>query len=176
LDFEPGTQYSYSNSGYNLLAAIVEKVTGQSFVAWTDKNIFEPLNMGSTHFLDNNGKIIKGLAYSYYSNNNQFFKQPDVLTAYGSSSLYSSVDDLSKWVIHFTGALNAGDPVFKRIIEKGSLSDGQIVNYGFGVELGVDESGSTTITHTGPGQAIGPLSECIRRSICQLLDYPMQMT
>lgn len=96
LDFEPGSQYSYSNTGYNLLAAIVEKVTGKSFRAWTDENIFNPLAMNSSHFQDDYTRIIKNLAYSYSQDGAEVKKVPGELTAYGSSSLFTSLEDLCK--------------------------------------------------------------------------------
>src|SRR5690606_10748711 len=52
LDFPPGTKYGYSNTGYNLLALVVEKVTGLSFSEWTRRHIFEPLGMRNTRFVD----------------------------------------------------------------------------------------------------------------------------
>src|SRR6516164_6007835 len=100
LDFEPGSRYSYSNTGFNLLAAIVEKVSGRSFREWTDSVIFKPLGMNSSHFLDDPYIIIKNLAYSYHWENSNLKKELNALTAYGSSSLFTSVDDLCKWVIH----------------------------------------------------------------------------
>jgi len=58
LDFSPGEEHSYSNTGYNLLAAIVAKVTKQSFRAWTDANLFQPLEMKHTHFCDDSDEIV----------------------------------------------------------------------------------------------------------------------
>ena len=59
LNYEPGTAYSYSNTGYNLLAEIVEIVTGNSFREWTDANIFKPLGMTNSHFHDDYEMILK---------------------------------------------------------------------------------------------------------------------
>ena len=65
LDFAPGEESQYSNTGYNLLAAIVAKVTGQSFRAWTDANLFRPLGMKATHVSDAPAKIVPDRALSY---------------------------------------------------------------------------------------------------------------
>ena len=59
LNFEPGTAFLYSNTGYNLLAEIVEKITGDTFREWTDANIFKPLAMTNTHFHDDHEMIVK---------------------------------------------------------------------------------------------------------------------
>lgn len=101
LDFEPGSEHFYSNTGYNVLAAIIEKVTGKTFRDWTNENIFKPLGMDASFFLDDSRKVIPGLASSYYPDNGVFVKSTDILTAYGSSSLYTSVNDLAKWAIAF---------------------------------------------------------------------------
>ena len=104
LDFAPGSKYSYSNTGYNLLAVIVEKVSGKPFPQWVKENIFIPLNMNSSLVMDNHQKVIKHLATSYYGNGDGAGKINDALIAYGSSSIYTTVEDLSKWVIHFQQA------------------------------------------------------------------------
>jgi CubicO group peptidase (beta-lactamase class C family) len=148
LDFEPGSEHSYSNTGYNVLAAVVEKVTGKSFCEWTSENIFKPLGMAATFFLDDSRKVIPGLASSYYLDNNSFVKSTDILTAYGSSSLYSSVDDLDKWAINFEKAINAKEPVYMRMLEGTMLNNGTKISYGFGLES-EDYNGYKSIVHTG---------------------------
>ncbi len=151
LDFEPGAKYSYSNTGYNLLAAIVEKTTGKTFREWTDENIFRPLQMGSSHFQDDYTRIINNPAYSYEREGDGFRKIPGELTAFGSSSLFTSVDDLCKWVIHFQQCIDSGDPVYKRMLGQGILNSGDTVHYGYGLATGEDR-GLKTISHTGGWQ------------------------
>lgn len=148
LDFEPGSEYQYSNTGYNLLAAIVEKVSGKSFREYTDSAIFQPLGMLSTHFLDDKGTLMPNLAYSYQTDGKNYVKIINVLTAYGSSSLYTSVDDLTKWMIHFQQQLNLKNPVYTRMIEKSQLNNGKVNDYGFGLSIETDR-GLKTISHTG---------------------------
>ncbi len=70
------------------------------------------------------------------------------LTAYGSSSLFTSVEDLSKWAIHFSKSVAAGNPVFMQMLEDGTLNSGGKVKYGYGLGYGSDE-GFRTISHTG---------------------------
>src|SRR3712207_9586810 len=60
LNFEPGSAYLYSNSGYTLLAEIVERVSGQTFAEFTRKSIFEPLGMNDTQFVSDHDKVVKG--------------------------------------------------------------------------------------------------------------------
>lgn len=149
LDFDPGTTFSYSNTGYNLLAAIVEKVTVQPFPTWAQAHIFKPMQMSSSFFLSDDSKLIRNEAYSYApDNNNQYVKLQNVLTAYGSSSLYTNIDDLSKWVMYLDKGIAMNDPVYTRMLEAGILDNGSKTNYGFGLEIG-DYEGLKTISHTG---------------------------
>ncbi|GGE51676.1 hypothetical protein GCM10011413_17530 [Pedobacter psychrotolerans] len=149
LDFDPGTAYSYSNTGYNLLAAILEKVTSQSFTAWTDKHIFKRMGMSKSFFLSDDSKLIRNEAYSYSTDaSSKFTKLQNVLTAYGSSSLYTNINDLTKWVINLQAGILMNDPVYTRMLETGSLNSGTKINYGFGLEVGEDQ-GRRTVSHTG---------------------------
>jgi CubicO group peptidase (beta-lactamase class C family) len=148
LDFEPGAKYSYSNTGYNLLALIVEKVTKQTFREWTDAHIFSPLQMTSSHFQDDYSKITKNMAYSYWRDGNEFHKEMTGLTALGSSSLFTNVDDLCKWVINFSNRVDAKDPIYLRMLEDGVMNNGDKTRYGYGLALG-DLGGMKTVDHTG---------------------------
>jgi CubicO group peptidase (beta-lactamase class C family) len=148
LDFEPGTHYSYSNTGYNMLALIVERVSGKSFREWTDTNIFTPLQMTHSHFLDDHSRLIKNMAYSYQKENDEYRKSMTGLTAMGSSSLFTNVEDLCKWVIHFDQQVIARNPVYLRMLEDDVLSNGKKTNYGFGLALG-EAGGLRTVNHTG---------------------------
>lgn len=151
LDFEPGERYSYSNTGYNLLAAIVEKVSGQPFSKWTEARIFKPLNMKVSWFQDDYTRPVKNLAYSYTKKDDRFVKIPGSLTAYGSSSLFTSVEDLSKWVIHFDQEIAAKNPVYTNMLQNGGLNNGDKVEYAFGLSRNV-EGGLKTVSHTGGWQ------------------------
>jgi CubicO group peptidase (beta-lactamase class C family) len=148
LDFEPGSEYAYCNTGYNVLAAVVEKVTGKSFGDWANQNIFKPLKMDSSFFLEDSRKVIPNLACSYYIDNGIIVKSNDILTAYGSSSLYTSVTDLSKWVINLQRAIDAKEAVYLRMLEGATLNNERKVSYGFGLETD-DYNGYKSIVHTG---------------------------
>lgn len=147
LDFEPGSKYQYSNTGYNLLAAIVQKVTGKTLPVWADENIFKPFQMNSSQVLTDYSKVIKNVAGSYYQDNG-FHKANDMLTAWGSSSIFTTVEDLAKWVIRFQKGLDDKDPVFMRMIETDKLNNGEKNNYAYGNEI-IDDQGLTNINHTG---------------------------
>ena len=149
LNFTPGDEYDYTNTGYNLLVKIAERVTGQSFRAWTDEHIFRPLGMKNSHFHDEHNEIVTNLAYSYYpAGNGSFRKAPCNVTAIGSSSLYSTASDLAKWLQNLMDAKVGGRAVIDRMMERGTLNDGGTVNYGFGLALG-EYRGMKVIEHGG---------------------------
>lgn len=89
LNFTPGSEFSYSNSNYNLLAKIIEVVTNTSYVSWMHANIFIPLGMENTYFMESNNVKEKAIANSYYYNGKTFLPFSNNLNAPGSSSLMS---------------------------------------------------------------------------------------
>jgi len=101
LDFTPGQQYQYNNSGYALLAEIVSQVTKQEFNVWMKNNIFNPLNMKSTFVLDNYQQIIKNRAYSYESKYMGLKNTPSNKSYFGAVNVYSTAADLSKWLRNY---------------------------------------------------------------------------
>ena len=101
LNFETGTAYSYSNTGYTLLAEIVSKVSGQSFSEFTRKNIFDPLGMPNTQFIDDYHKVIKNSAYSYEKKDGKYVKVALSYSNPGPSGLMTTVEDLAKWTANF---------------------------------------------------------------------------
>ena len=149
LNFESGEAFLYSNTGYNLLAEIVETVTGDSFREWTDIHIFKPLGMTHSHFHDDYEMILKNRAYSYQAVENEGFKHAvNNTTALGSSSLYSTVEDLAKWILNLETAHIGGQTVIEQMHQRGVLNDGEQINYAFGLNIG--EYGSLkTVGHSG---------------------------
>jgi CubicO group peptidase (beta-lactamase class C family) len=149
LNFEPGAEYSYSNTGYNMLAEVVTRVTGQSFREWTDENIFQPLGMTNTHFHDDHTEVVSNRAYGYHrTSSGQFHALPNSLTALGSSSLYTTIEDLAKWVINFEEKSVGGVAVIDRMTQPGVLNSGDQISYAFGLGFG-RYRGLTTVSHGG---------------------------
>ena len=149
LNFEPGAEFLYSNTGYNLLAEIVETVTGDSFGTWTDANIFKPLAMTDTHFHDDHEMILKNRAYSYQAVENGGFKHAiNNTTALGSSSLYSTVEDLAKWILNFDDTCIGERTVIEQMHQRGVLNNGEQIDYAFGLNIG-GYRGLKTVGHSG---------------------------
>ena len=149
LNFEPGAEFLYSNSGYNLLAEIVETVTGDSFPEWTDTHIFEPLGMTNSHFHDDHEMILKNRAYSYQAVENGGFKHAvNNTTALGSSSLYSTVEDLAKWIMNFDDTRIGEQTVIEQMHQRCVLNNGEQTDYAFGLNIG-EYRGLKTVGHSG---------------------------
>ena len=149
LNFEPGEEYSYSNTGYTLLAEIVARVTGQSFREWTTTNIFKPLGMTGTHFHDDHTEIVKNRASSYTPDKKGGFRNVvSNLTVVGSSSLFSTVEDMSKWIKNFDEGQVGGTAVLDQMFETGVLNNGKKLNYAFGLVMG-EYRGIKTVHHSG---------------------------
>ena len=98
LDFEPGTKFSYDNSGYILLGYIIEKVTGKSYAANLQENIFGPLGMKDSGY-DDFAQVIHHRASGYERHEGNVLNAPylDMSLPYAAGSLYSTVDDLLIW-------------------------------------------------------------------------------
>lgn len=149
LNFLPGSEYRYSNTGYNILVKIITQVTGQSFRAWTDQNIFQPLEMEHTFFLDNHNEVIPNRATGYYQgDNDQYHVVPNNLTAVGSSSLFSTTTDLARWVNHLMYPPEAFKPVVERMLETEALHNGDPNSYAYGINVG-EFRGTEWISHSG---------------------------
>jgi CubicO group peptidase (beta-lactamase class C family) len=114
LEFRPGEKFHYSNSGYFLLGAIIEKVSGQSYESFLKEAIFDPLGMKDTGY-DHHATVIPGRAAGYNLNRNGLVNAPylDMSQPYAAGSLYSTVEDLARW----DRALNDG-----KLITKGSYA------------------------------------------------------
>lgn len=148
LNYEPGTEYSYSNTGYNLLAEIIQRVEGVSFREWTDQNIFQPLGMEQTLFLDNHTETISNRAQGYRSTDEgTYTATPNNLMALGSSSMYSTTTDLSKWVMHLMTS-GGKRPVVDRMFTRGVLNNGTEITYAFGLSV-TEYQGAPWISHSG---------------------------
>lgn len=134
LNFTPGTEFSYSNSNYNLLAKIVEAVTDKSFESWVHDNIFVPLGMENTYFVNNNlnENIV---ANSYYFDGNKYVPFANNLNAYGSSSIMSSTVDMLKWLTNFNCKILGGNDAINKITQKGNLNNSKTIDYGYGLYL-----------------------------------------
>jgi len=149
LNFEPGAEYLYCNTGFTLLAEIVSRITGKSFREWTAENMFKPLEMTNTHFHDDHQMIVKNRAYSYYSSGDKGYVKSVLNYAnVGATSLFTTVEDLSKWMNNFTTAAVGGERVIRQLQMKGVLNNGEEIGYAHGISIG-EYKGLKTVGHSG---------------------------
>jgi len=149
LNFAPGEEYLYCNSGFTLLAEIVSRVSGQPFTDWTRENIFKPLGMTSTHFHIDHQEVVKNRAYSYEGEPGKGFKQSVLNYAnVGATSLFTTVEDMANWLRNFDDKRVGGAAVLDRMLTKGVLNSGKEIAYARGIEV-VDYKGLKMIGHSG---------------------------
>lgn len=134
LNFIPGDEFQYCNSGYILLAEIVKRVSGQTFAEFIRSRIFAPLKMENSQIIDTPETIVKNMAYSYDKYENVYYKSILNHTFVGSTGLHSTIDDLSLWAMNFKKKTIGNDTIFNKMKEKTVLNNGEIIPYGLGLE------------------------------------------
>jgi CubicO group peptidase (beta-lactamase class C family) len=125
LNFTPGSQFKYSNTGFTLLAEIVKRVSGKSFANFAKENIFIPLRMNDTLVYDDNEKIIKNRAYSYGSENGIYSKRNLNSSSVGPANVYTTIEDLSKWVVNFESPALGDVNFIEHFNERSFLDNGE---------------------------------------------------
>ncbi len=149
FEFEPGSKFNYNNSGYVLLGAIIEKITGKSYETALTERILKPLGMTNTGY-DHHSTILEKRASGYGKTANGFQNAPylDMSLPYAAGSIYSTVGDLYKW----EQALHEGN-VLKPETRKLMFTPG-LSNYGYGLTISERPIGKTDqkfkfISHSG---------------------------
>ncbi len=134
LNSKPGDIYNYCNSGYTMLSEIVKSVTGKTLRQFTDSAIFKPLGMNNTHFHDNYEEIEKNRAYSYQrKGQNGFSNSVLSYSNSGATSLFTNINDLSKWVMNFYKPVAGDLQDIQQLTQKGKLNNGKELNYANGI-------------------------------------------
>ena len=132
--FPPGTEYRYSNSGYALLAMIVESVSGKGFADFLEEEIFFPLGMSNSIAFEDGISTVENRAYGYSQIDSEFIRDDQSITSavLGDGGIYSSLDDMFKW----DRILNTEELVPFAILNEafvsGTLDNGSETGYGFG--------------------------------------------
>jgi len=136
LNFEPGEEYLYCNTGFTLLAEVVSRVSGRSFADFTDKYIFQPLEMKNTLFYDDHQKIVKNRAYSYSTNGIGYKKSVLSYANVGATSLFTTVEDLSLWAMFLNEPTESQKPLVDEMSTKALLNNGRTFGGGMGQFMG----------------------------------------
>ncbi|WP_268036495.1 serine hydrolase domain-containing protein [Algoriphagus sp. PAP.12] len=147
LNFSPGSEYLYCNTGYMLMVNIIENVTGEVFKEWMHKNIFSELNMSQTYVEDLYSRVVPNNATSYYGSDN-FERAVEYWGYVGSGNMHSTTADLLTWLSNFSHPQKGWESSFQKMQTVDLLTDGSENNYAFGVI--VDEHlGRKRIQHGG---------------------------
>lgn len=149
LNFPPGTQYLYSNTGYVLLAVLVERVSGQPLREFAKAEIFEPLGMSRTTFRDDHTMLIedRALAYAPDAENGYRLNVPGFAVV-GDGGLYTTVEDMGLWARNFDIPRVGGPRVAALMLNRGVLTSGDTIGYALGLGHGSGR-GLRTIGHGG---------------------------
>jgi CubicO group peptidase (beta-lactamase class C family) len=132
LNYEPGAEYSYTNSGYNLLAIIVERVSGSSLAEFTRTRLFEPLGMRSTSWRDDFRRVVPGRAVAYGRDGEAWQQQMPFEDAYGNGGLLTTVGDLLVWNEALASG-RLGQFLGAELQRRASIAGGQPIAYARGL-------------------------------------------
>jgi CubicO group peptidase (beta-lactamase class C family) len=149
LNFVPGTEYLYSNTGYTLAGTIVKRVSGTSLREFADERIFKPLGMTNTHFHDDYTMVVKGRAAAYVrgADGKWHVSLPNYDT-YGATSLFTTVGDLLKWEANFAKPVVGDERLLRELQSSATLANGDTTGYGLGIATEVYR-GAQFIGHSG---------------------------
>jgi CubicO group peptidase (beta-lactamase class C family) len=149
LNFAPGTDFLYSNSGYFLLSLMVKRVSGKTLGGFAQENIFAPLGMTSTQYRSDHRSLIPNRALAYdpvrgggFRLDVSYFEQT------GDGAVHTSVEDLLKWDRNFYSGQIGGKEFIAEIQQPGKLVSGKVLDYAKGLTVGVYR-GLPTVSHGG---------------------------
>ncbi|WP_405604743.1 serine hydrolase domain-containing protein [Polaribacter sp. Asnod1-A03] len=149
LNFAPGEEYLYSNSGYWLLGQIVKKVAGMNMAEFARKEIFEPLEMNNTHFHNDHTQIVKNRASGYVPDNNENYKiSMTTLDMIGDGGIFTSINDIKKWDDAYYESAVLSREFWNVMTQQGVLNNGEVIDYASGLMIS-KYKGLKTVRHGG---------------------------
>ena len=148
LNFEPGLEYSYSNSGYNLLAVVVDRASGMSFAEFSTTRLFEPAGMTHTQWRDSHRRIVRNRSSAYNRTDEGWEINRPVEYVHGNGGILTTVRDLGLWNQVLTTGGPWGQEFLALMHKPGVLNDGSEIDYAGGLMLSPLEN-VQSVTHTG---------------------------
>ncbi len=156
LSFDPGTRFAYSNSGYFILSLLIEKISGMKINEFAMQNLFGPLKMDQTFFMNDHTQIIPNLAESYFLNADSLHRKKMIKSdIVGATGVYSNVRDMIRWSLFLQDGREAPKELQqikkKYLFHKGKLQNNSSTDYTFGFYLTDDDrySGQQMLSHSG---------------------------
>jgi CubicO group peptidase (beta-lactamase class C family) len=136
LNFPPGSEYLYNTGAYNLLAVVVERVSGKSFAQYTKDMIFEPLGMTHTEWRDDFTRVVKDRALAYARRDDgAYHLDMPFENVHGNGGLLTTVGDLLRWNRNFTTERVGGRALITELQRRGRLNDGLEIAYARGLRV-----------------------------------------
>ncbi len=149
LDFEPGTAYRYNNSGYFLLGAIIEKVSGMPYAKFVEQRIFVPLGMKDTAYEGfERSKTPHAAGHTQGTQGYEHSAPLSMTQPYAAGSLVSTVDDLARWDAAVSQGKLLKPASWQRAFTPYTLADGKSTGYGYGWQVGTLQ-GVPAVSHGG---------------------------
>lgn len=149
LNFKPGEEHLYSNSGYFLLSIIVHRASGKTLREFAEENIFKPLGMVHSRFHDDYRQLIKNRATGYLSAGKEtYYNFISTFDNVGSGGLFTSVEDLFLWDQNFYHHKVGGQKLHDLMHTQGTLNSGEILDYAFALDIG-EYKGLRVVEHGG---------------------------
>jgi len=135
LDFEPGTKFVYNNSGYMMMAALVERVSGMNMHEFAKKNIFDPLGMTSSYFRGCLDYDIPGRAVGHHDDGTTYTRTVSNSRTYGSGGLVTTCRDMAKFMPQYKNPTLVSRETMDLYLTIPPLADGTVTNYACGVRI-----------------------------------------
>lgn len=147
-NFAPGSDFSYSNTGYILAAAIVRRVSGKSLAEFASERIFMPLGMSDTIFRDAVEEPLRGLAPGYSNDDGTVVRADTEESVVGDGGVVTSVADLAPWFGFLADGRGLGADLRSMLLERAVLDDGTILPYAGGIYHS-SVAGQVSVGHSG---------------------------
>jgi CubicO group peptidase (beta-lactamase class C family)/ketosteroid isomerase-like protein len=150
LQAEPNTEFNYNNTGFILLATTIERVSEMTFPDYMKERVFEPLGMMDTRVKSIQGEVIphSSQGYAPVDTSGVFRQTRDLAASYGAGGIYTTVEDLSRWMMNYRDASLGGPDAIHAITTRTILNNGDSTSYGMGMGIGTFR-GRTLFSHTG---------------------------
>lgn len=148
INFSPGDEILYSNSGYIILAEIIKRVSKKTLREYADEKLFKPLGMSNTFFNDDYRNIVDNRVISYSKQEGHFKRFLQNLDGIGDRNLITTINDMYLWDQNFYHSKIGGPKFIDSILTKGILNNGDTLKYAFGLIHGIYK-GLKTVSHGG---------------------------
>jgi len=150
LLYQPGSKFTYSSYGWNLLSAVVEGASGESFIPYMYKHVFDPLEMTRTH-PDDKTKSIEGITHYYIKKSGELITAEDVNLSnkYAGGGFLSTAPDLIKFAESYNKQTLLKEETIEQMWAPMKMNDGKLSRYGIGWRQGQDKKGRHWVGHNG---------------------------